>query len=357
MQDGIVILQIVSFISVVASGLVILTLIFFKTLRKRLFMRIIAFISVGDLLGNLNYTMQYRPTNGNWWCKLGGFFNGFCYPVSWMWTTVLIYFLHCLARNQKLPLSEFKIHLICWIIPLILASINIFFGGYSSGYFYYEVCSSTDKGTAGFLFHVISYYGLLYLCILIMFGLGANIFYLLQSNRIENSKVVLLASKVLWLYPVTLTLLWTVHGATEFADQSNDNLLGSTVYLVGDALKISCGMVVAIIFFVKSPEARCRWKKLIFSYFFCVLSKFKKLFFGDQGSSSSPSIDILVVEDEDLMIAYDDDDTINSRSSSSNISLQSISVMSPFSFGQCSQFFEKRETSQLFDESFLICPQ
>src|SRR4051812_11698704 len=107
-------LQIVSIISVISSGLVFLTFLFFKGMRKKLFMQIITIISVSDLIGNISYTMTYRPNNGNWWCSLQGFCNMFFYPVSWMWTTMLMYFLYSLAVSGKLPLSRKFIHLICW---------------------------------------------------------------------------------------------------------------------------------------------------------------------------------------------------------------------------------------------------
>jgi hypothetical protein len=76
--------QITSILSVAGSSSVILTLLLFQSMRSKLFMQIIAYISLADIIANVEYTMSYRPSNHNWWCSTEGFLNLYGYPCGWL---------------------------------------------------------------------------------------------------------------------------------------------------------------------------------------------------------------------------------------------------------------------------------
>jgi hypothetical protein len=79
----------VACLSVSSSLLVVLTFIFFNSMRRKLLMKIIAYISLCDCIANVDYIIPYRPMNGTWDCTLQGLLNLTVYPMSWFWTPVL----------------------------------------------------------------------------------------------------------------------------------------------------------------------------------------------------------------------------------------------------------------------------
>ena len=119
--------QVVSILSVAGSTMVILSSVVFKDMRSKLFMHIIANISFADILGNIEYTMTYRPSNNNWWCSLQGFLNLYGYPCSWLWTTMLMQFLYDLAVHKRVRISIPIAHAICWGIPLVTTLLYLAF--------------------------------------------------------------------------------------------------------------------------------------------------------------------------------------------------------------------------------------
>lgn len=93
---------------------VILTTIIFRSMSRKLFMQIIALISMCDLLGN---TAAFFPTGGS--CTFHGIWYLFFFGASFNWTVVLSFLLFGLARRGKLLLSMRSMHLIVWPLACI----------------------------------------------------------------------------------------------------------------------------------------------------------------------------------------------------------------------------------------------
>lgn len=268
-QTYVLILLIAAVISVGASLAVVLTCMTFRNMRDKLFMHMIAFISLSDLLGNIAYAFPYRPSNDDWWCKVSGVLNLVCYPMSWLWTLVLVYFLYSLATSGKVPQNMLMIHSICWGLPLLLFLLSLSVGklGTTSSYYDFEVCSEYG-GIAELVYHSITYYGLLFFCFLAMLVMFVRI---KEHEKVGDVRVFqptyILAKSSLRLYPTALVVCWVPHAITVFLthefDSSND--MFTTFFVVADVLKILHGLVTAGIFFYKSSEARRSWYTLFFS--------------------------------------------------------------------------------------------
>ena len=285
--------QVTSIFSVIGSGLVVLTLLLFKSMQNKLFMQIIANISLADLLGNIQYTMRYRPSNGAFWCSMQGFLNLYAYPCSWLWTTMLVRYLYDLAVYREIRLN-FKVSFVfCWGMPLIPTLLVFAFvptGTYTrrSGEPNTSLCSYGGGGQDSFTWHVVSYYGLFMTCVLYM----AYLYVLIrQAYRKETENLAAmsaqsqhgggrerdsgvsttssatlngmkLTSDSLLLNPLIMIVLWAPHVLMVLVSITNHNISnqGSGA---GLNLKILHGLCTSVLFFCRSQAARKLWLKLL----------------------------------------------------------------------------------------------
>ena len=261
-------LMIASLISLLGSSAVVVTCLMFKEMRDKLFMQMIAFMSISDFLGNLAYAMPVRPSSSNWWCQLSGFFNLTCYPISWLWTTVLVYFLYCLATTGKVPTDLNAIHALCWGLPIVLTLISLGFSklGREDYYYDFQVCSEYG-GVAHSVYHGITYYGLLIGTFLVMIWMKYRI---LAVEKVGDARVFqptyVIAKSSLRLYPSALFICWVPHMLIVFIQyvHSIEGDAFLVIYVIAEMLKIFHGFATSCIFFYKSAEARKLWYKLIF---------------------------------------------------------------------------------------------
>lgn len=277
-----------SILSVFSSGMVIMTMVLFKTMRSKLFMQIIAYISLADILGNIEYTTTYRPSNDNWWCSTQGFLNLYGYPCSWLWTTILMQFLHDLVLYKKISVSMNVVSAICWGLPLVITLLYIAFipeGTYErpEGSKTIQTCSyggTSDK--QGFVWHMISYYGLFLACIIYMIHLymklrvvyklqertvsvnsnGSGLVGIAQANAvIQRMK---LTSDSLLLYPLIMFIFWGPHIIGVILQlATHENRSVQEFSFCAANLKILSGLATAVLFFWKSTGSRKLWIRLL----------------------------------------------------------------------------------------------
>jgi len=306
-ENNILFLQIVSIVSIAGSIAVILTFVAFKSSRKKLFVRIITFISVSDLFGNIFYITSYRPPNGSFLCTLSGVFNQYFYPASWLWSTVLAYFLYSLAAYGRLPMSELVINLICWGLPLLLTIPIFSFAtfGKDDDANSFEVCIFADNGGVVLkYYHTFSYYGLWFLCIILMIFWYCKMWWFSDHFDDAWKPNYNMALKAIRLYPLAMFLCWLPHCVVVtlrefYLNTSNLSLLHS----MADAFKILNGGVVACIFFWKSHEARFRWKQL-FSSYYSFAFRARTSFSSSDVTHSMPERQSNEVLVEDFSLAY-----------------------------------------------------
>jgi hypothetical protein len=255
--------------SLAASLSVILTLLCFREMRiNRPFMRIIAYISFSDFLGNVAYlSVSNRPADNSPGCVIEAFLNVALYPCSWMWTVILVYCLYTLAIEKKVPNNFFFFHCMTWPIPIIFFLISIPFSTYRAPTDRpLEVC--TIGGFAANIYHDITYYGLLFICLGIMLYLYRKITKLeTEQSAGVMEKSYLLTKSALFLYPILLFICWLPHIVTVFvSDTGEQSNSFETVFYFCDLCKISHGFFTGVIFFTKSQEARKMWKRTIYRH-------------------------------------------------------------------------------------------
>jgi hypothetical protein len=257
-------IQIVSILSVFASFCVLVTLVAFREMRSKLFMRIIAYISLSDMLGNFPYVLPYRPHHGPW-CIMQGLINITFYPMSWLWTLALAYLLYFLATENRFPSEKFvlSINVVCWGLPVFLTALSTtctIYGYSTFGIYPYEVCIFR-KETDAVIYHGIFYYGLLVLCWVLMVMMKRRLIKLQAASLSPSYQI---ARTSLSLYPPALIVCWFPHCILFLVGFVYHERYG--FYFMSDVLKLSHGVVTAAIFFYKSPEARRLWSRLFYLY-------------------------------------------------------------------------------------------
>lgn len=228
-------------------------------------MQIICYISIADFAGNALYIPSYRPPNGSFGCSLEGFVNLYAYPVSWLWTTVLMYFLYSLALTGKLPLSLPIFHSICWLVPLVFTLLNLTTNTYgrSDDYPTYEVCVLDGNFKDGTIWHITTYDCLWLFCIIVMGYMYFRILCLRSSDLAISVEKFKLATKTLGKYPIALFLFWLPHmGSVFLLRLLNSRYNAVEFYVASLVVKILHGVATAMIFFFDSPEARHLWYEL-----------------------------------------------------------------------------------------------
>lgn len=254
-----------SVISMCGSLAVISTFLLFRRLRAQKLMSIIAYISIGELLGNTAFLIPYRPSAG-WWCNAQAFLYFTGYPISWLWTLCLTYNLYCISLKRPF-LQYFRIQsIVCWGLPVLFSLTDLAFSSYSRDYgngYSFDICTVNSDGNA-FIYVAINYYGCLVFCLLVMS-------YLLWSLAQQAKQTPLLASHVqlaqqaLELYPLSLIIFWVPQTVTSLAIIFGDLHGKSFEYALASVLLFRQlhGLVTSAIFFAKSPESRRLWWILI----------------------------------------------------------------------------------------------
>lgn len=221
-------------------------------------MPIIAMISFCDIMGNLPYCMGICPSNGEILCSFQGFLNLYFFPVSWMYSTMLVYLLRGAFLNRKIPLSEMIIHFTCWIVPLTFTLLILTTNEYAYGG---DLCICTIGGTHvddGLIWHAVTYYGLLYLCCFLMFV------WVYQMRQIVLVLQYFRVGIVLFQYPLAMFCMWVPYAAIAIASYfSDDPGYYQDALFVTEQIKILHGAATAVIFFMNSFEARQRWVRLL----------------------------------------------------------------------------------------------
>lgn len=257
-----VVMQIVAFVSVTSSVVVLMNLLALylsqhgsggNDFTLSLLYQVLAYISFGDLMGNASYLSEERPRNGSLACNVEGFLNIFAYPVSWLWTLYLAYVLYYLAVYE-IMLDKMKIaHIICWGVPLIFALGQIGNGGYGRHSDEpYDMCAS-GEGRQATVYHRITYYGLLLLCIIFMFVMRIHTLYLTYYKKdpctlTESFRV---STETLGYYPWILVICWIPHGITRSLKH-----VTAAWYVFGICMKIAHGFLLACTYFFQSSHAR-----------------------------------------------------------------------------------------------------
>lgn len=252
-----------SIVSVTMSASVVLTVLVFQDMiRGKIFMQIVALISLCDFLGNWPYTLGFYPSNGTSLCAIESFCNLFFFPVGWVLTAFLTKLFRDLAVKCKIIIPLAAVLCISFGVPLIFTLLILTTNTYgATDDEHAQPCFYGGNFMTGYIWHLVTYDGLLYLCLVLMLWSLAEIIWLEYTRKINfNSDMYTLLKRVLLLYPIAMLVCWLPHAVCVTLRTCTNDLNSEAIV---DIFKISHGGCVALIFFTMSNEARQRWIGLL----------------------------------------------------------------------------------------------
>ncbi|RYH25715.1 hypothetical protein EON65_15330 [archaeon] len=281
-QDAIAVLQLFGALSVVLSAIIILTFVCFRSMRNKIFMKIIAFIAISNFLSDLPYISGRRPSHGGW-CWLQSFLTMTFYPASWMWTATVAFFLYAIATKGVVPEDIRYLHWLNWGLPIVLALFMLPITPYGRSDYTedFEVCNFEHSNNSVAIYHYITFYGLLVACFASMIYWKHTLHFLEKQEQLGQYKQTFeIAKTSLSYFPKALALCWIPRLIAVIVTTVEGRSAETTAHrfaLVSIILKIFYGIACAFIFFRQSAEARTLWLQ----FFGCIRRHNKDVDGGD----------------------------------------------------------------------------
>lgn len=272
-----------SLMSCVTSALVLLTaFVFPEVVIYNFIMRILILISFAEFFGNIGIAIGFVPPDTAL-CGFQGFVQLYFPPVEWSYNTFLALILKELIVRKKIPLLKTKqkiiVHLCCIGIPLILLLLQQITNpvGIMPNSIGKNFCTYSGPVRDGFIWHSVIFFGYLFFCIVVISVLMIEIFIwkrqqdVLDQRKLTSqstsSQTYIVIRDVLSLYIFTMIACWLPYAFEYFLDGGQMGMPDNPWYGVFCVLRSSSGIFTSIIFFLKSPEIRRKWLKLLARYF------------------------------------------------------------------------------------------
>lgn len=236
----------------------------FHEMRRKIFMKLIFYISVSDFFMNISSAFGF-PANGSILCYLQGTMELYFSLASWLWTTALCFAVFTIMWNGRLYIDMRFVHIICWGIPTLatfLPFITSTYGSPSPDTQWCLIVAKDGQSVDNYVkfWSYASYFFWLFLCIFLMLLWTAMVFGRLVWQQTVMSDVVKKTYSKLWIYPLFMLICWSLNYAIiQFSAAQSPLSVGLSM-----VCGISNGIFTSIGFFVKSEEARGRWYEYLF---------------------------------------------------------------------------------------------
>jgi hypothetical protein len=340
-----VLFQVFSSLATLAAFLVLLTAITFPSMYKRLFMKIVVMISLCDIMASAFSAVGF-PSKSSPLCPVQAFFTIFGYKSSWLWTTALAYELYSVCLHGRF-VPMLYLHVICWSVGLISTLLPLSTNGYGR--------DNQDDGTSwcfingnthsGAIWAAVSFQVLLIVTSLMTLYFTFRIYWRYRfMNITKDYPEVHVILDTMILYPLGFFITWgpnLIFSLLINFEVINFDRRNQHIFHIVTIIATQSGLVLAIIFFIKSKEARFRWALLLG----CVTGR---------STSKTPSRSNLLSEDASASNKNTDDEHSSSQApkissihtSSSGLSVnlaQPIPIHAPTQIPHAVMDFEEDE--------------
>lgn len=245
------------------SVAVIGTILFFKPMvNNGKFMPIILFISICDLGQNFASAFGF-PDDNSEICWFQGIVSTYFTLSGWFWTTILAFRIYCLVRYSVCKLELWKMHAIAWGLPLVLvmlplSSIDIGESPTGSQWCIFVRRGNNPRWLVAF-WSYFSFFGWLFACSSLMI-----LWHCIINVRFRSSPMVAVVKRTydkVYLYPIAMICCWILNFICDDVSAFGNTKSFAALSMI---FGISNGILSAIIFVVKSEEARRRWRVYLF---------------------------------------------------------------------------------------------
>jgi hypothetical protein len=246
-------------LALVSTLFVIATFFTFAEMRRKRFMKFIFYMSCSDMLVAV-MTLIGFPKGGTTGCYVQGVLVDYGVFCSWFWTVALSFVTYNVVITGR-TIPDIYLHYVCWLLPLIIVLVPFSNATYGSGNGQWCLIVNDSKSprNAAFLWSFLGFFGWLFGCTFLMIYWAILVRCKLWGQTDHISKVASATyDRVAW-YPVAMIICWMLNFLViEFAEDSST--LNSLSVISG----VSYGTASALIFLVKSEEARRRWYDRVF---------------------------------------------------------------------------------------------
>ncbi len=236
-------------------------------------MQLLMMISISDLIGC--HMIMYQPETQDF-CRAQGFLWTFFMRASWLWCTLIPVTLFT-QINMRFVLSMPAMNGIVWGINGFITALPEVFGthyGGSKDLMGNQLCTFEDKSTAEQRTSADWYVAIIIVPCLVLAMIGVVIVISLKQDverRYKDTEVGVLMSKLIndvAGYPIGMAVFWVPFYCLYILFNEEHVVLGSdlldfTIFNIAGGFAFQFGFFMSIFYFVKSREARSRWRGLI----------------------------------------------------------------------------------------------
>ena len=259
-----ILVQVTAYVSCASCLSAIITFLYFSDLLKRLYIRLVLYISLCDLFASL--LLVYNAEDGSFGCWIQGLFLNYFQLASIMWVDIVVWHLFCAVVMEKKSAIGVHIHAVGWGVPLffmasMLSMNNI--GRLSTGE-NYEYCwfVKRDGGPSwGSALGEISFFLVIWLSILYIICLFICILKKTGRNFVALSPHIKAALKKLSFYPVVFVVCYSLISYRFIVDAlfpSSSNYCDE-IAIASDVVLAAQGLFTAIIFWKSNSSILSLW--------------------------------------------------------------------------------------------------
>lgn len=311
--------QLPAIFTCIGCGLIILTYLLFKDLRRLRYIQLVFYIAIGDLLAGILIAIG-QMENESPECFIQGIFSNTGLLAANFWTCVVIYQVWIVVNRGSVLKDLTYFHLFCWGIPFLVSVIPLTTSTYSNvdddpGWCF-VVNSQNSPYWAEEFWAVLSFYVWIFFILLFNIVLVILIMIRLKGMQIVPETFRTTVKKLI-LYPFAIFVSWSVNMVIIlYLLFTRTKPVGIRVAInaVASVLPVLQGFLFSIIFFVMNPLVRLHWKNL----FSQITQNLSSMISGKNMKTVNENVDNDVIsmriEDElDFVAEADDRDRFFSR--------------------------------------------
>lgn len=261
--------RLIAFFSAGSSIAVTISCVAFPTMRQSFFTRIILMIAASDVVVSAVGALGF-PENGSVACTVQAALETFFLRANWLWTTMLVHQMHNFVMNSRMNINEMRIHSLIWSLSLLCTLLPLIDGNFGriGDYSSSEMCFYQSANNSWIMAWVlIDWIGLVFACIIYMTYLITRVYLKYRvMNDISAATGVLSLVRSLYVYPLVMLCTWGMNCLTNLVVTMVSNNNPSTqqrfAISVSAVAAMSNGLLLGVVFFSKSNEARFQWRRL-----------------------------------------------------------------------------------------------
>ena len=177
------------------------------------------------------------------------------------WTSVIFYLIYSIVVLNKAYHINSKIHLICWVIPVVVTLLPLTNSTYvGSGWCYIVTDSHTPAWVKSF-WYWIGFSGWVWLSLLFNFIIFIRITYYKHTLMTETRTIVDEIMNKLIVYPLIILFCWGIVTIQDTIRSLNPQIVEYTHYdlvykIIGIGLPVSQGLLTTILYWLTMKSAR-----------------------------------------------------------------------------------------------------